>query len=289
MPSDARVDRLARKLAALPERAMHWRVLLDALAAGSIDEAVELVEAILARPPAGGRRPDVLRLRMLEVLAGEAPVAEDGLGYAFRRELYEAALARGAESITRHLRSLPEQADPEVLARRLPKDVAAIPLGRRRSLAKGDDPRLLEKLALDPDPIVLANLLRNPRTREGDVVRIAALRPIGSESLRCIDAETRWQASPRIRGAIARNPYCPIDLAMKLVATLATPVLREIAEDGGLAWPVREAIAIKLESRDEPRTNAPVEQDRPRGATARPFSPSVAAPDPGSRVDGSAA
>lgn len=250
MAANAHAERLAHKLASIPERAMQWRVLLDELRGGCIEEVAPLVEAILARPPTGGRRPDVLRLRMLEVLAGEAPVAGDGLDYAFRRDLHAAAAARGAESILRHLRSLPEQADPAVLARRLPKDVAAIPLGRRRSLAKGDDPRLLEKLALDPDPVVLAHLLRNPRTRESDVVRIAALRPIGGESLRRIDAETRWQASPRIRAAIARNPFCPIDLAMKLVATLATPVLREIAEDGGLAWPVREAIWLELESRD---------------------------------------
>ncbi|MEZ4291438.1 MAG: hypothetical protein R3E53_13230 [Myxococcota bacterium] len=126
--------------------------------------------------------------------------------------------------------------------------MAEIPLGRRRSLAKGD-PLLLEKLALDPDPIVLENLLRNARMREADVVRIAALRPIGAESLRRIDAETRWQSSPRVRAAIARNPYCPIDLAMRLVATLGTTVLREIAEDGGLAWPVREAVLLELEAR----------------------------------------
>ncbi|MEZ4279461.1 MAG: hypothetical protein R3F21_07600 [Myxococcota bacterium] len=251
MASVAPVARLARKLASLSERAMHWHVLLDALRTRSIDEAVDLVETILARPPTAGRRPDVLRLRMLEVLGGEAPIPDHALDYAFRRDLYAAAHVRGAESIQRHLRSLPELAAPEVLARRLPKDVGKIPLGRRRSLAKGDDPRLLEKLALDPDPVVLENLLRNPRMREGDVVRIAALRPIGAESLRRIDGETRWQASPRIRATIARNPFCPIDLAMKLVATLATPLLREIADDGGLAWPVREAILIELESRGE--------------------------------------
>jgi hypothetical protein len=249
MAPDERVERLARKLASLPERAMHWRVLLDALRDRPIEASVELVEAVLARPPSAERRPDVLRLRMLEVLAGHAPIAEDALDYAFRRDLYAAACACGAESVQRHLRSLPELADPEVLARRLPKDVAEIPLGRRRSLAKSDDPHLLEKLALDPDPIVLENLLRNPRTREKDVVRIAALRPIGGESLRRIDGETRWQTSPRVRAAIARNPWCPIDLAMKLVATLGTSILREIGEDGGLAWPVREAIWIELETR----------------------------------------
>jgi hypothetical protein len=244
------VEALARKVAALPERRMHWHALLKTIdACETIEQAAALIEAILDRPVTADHRPDLLRLRLLEVLGGDAPTPDQALGYDFRRELYEAAVTRGAESIQRHLRSLHELADPDVLARRLPRDVAEIPLGRRRSLARGDDPLLLEKLALDPDPVVLENLLRNPRTREADVVRIAALRPIGSESLRCIDAEARWQTHPRVRAAIARNPYCPIDLAMKLVATLGTAVLREIADDAGLTWPVREAILLELESR----------------------------------------
>lgn len=257
MTAEPHIERLSRRIDALPDRAMHWHALIETLRSLSIEEAAELVEAILDRPIRPERRPDLLRLRLLEVLGGDAPVPESALDYDFRRDLYAAAAARGADSIQRHLRSLPELADPEVLARRLPKDVAEIPLGRRRSLARGDDPRLLEKLALDPDPVVLENLLRNPRTREADVVRIAALRPVGGESLRRIDGDTRWQASPRIRATIARNPYCPIDLAMRLVSTLGTTVLREIAEDGGLAWPVREVVLLELESRTPGPTAGP--------------------------------
>lgn len=248
-PADG-IASLARKLASLPERAMHWRVLLEALRKAPIEEAAALVEAILSRPVGSRQRPDLLRLRLLEVLAGASPTPDDALDYAFRRDLYAAADGQGAEAVKRHLHSLPELADAEVLARRLPKDVAEIPLGRRRSLAKGDDPILLDKLALDPDPVVAEHLLRNPRTREPDVVRIAALRPVGGDTLRSIDAIERWHRSPRVRTAIARNPYCPIDLALRLVPTLGTAVLREIVEDPGLAWPVREGIALEIESRD---------------------------------------
>jgi hypothetical protein len=38
---------------------------------------------------------------------------------------------------------------------------------------------------------------------------------------------------------------------MRLVPTLGTAVLREIVDDSGLAWPVREAIQVELETRDE--------------------------------------
>jgi hypothetical protein len=240
---------LARKLASLPERAMHWRVLLETLREGSVEDAARLAETILTRPMGADRRPDLLRLRFLEVLGGASASPKDALDYAFRRDLYAAAHLQGADALKRHLHSLPELADEGVLARRLPKDVAEIPLGRRRSLAKGEDRVLLEKLALDPDPVVLEHLLQNPRTREMDVVRIAALRPVGGESLRRIDADKRWQMNLRVRIAITRNPYCPIDLAMRLLPTLGTRILREINDDSGLAWPVREAIVIELEAR----------------------------------------
>jgi len=242
---------LSRKLASLPERAMQWRVMLDVLRDAPIEEAAQLAETILRRPMDSHRRPDLLRLRLLEVLAGASPTPDFSLDYSFRRELYAAAHEQDAESVKRHLHSLPELANADVLARRLPRDVAEIPLGRRRSLAKGADRLLLEKLAFDPDPVVMEHLLQNPRTREADVVRIAALRPIGGDTLRRIDADARWQANLRVRIAIARNPYCPIDLAMRLLPTLGTGVLEEINDDSGLAWPVREAIEIELEARAE--------------------------------------
>ena len=231
MVDDPRLTSLSRKLASLPERAMHWRVLVEALRAASIEDAASLAETILARPMEADRRPDLLRLRLLEVLGGASPSPEDALDYGFRRDLYAAAHAQGAEAVKRHLQSLPELADQEVLARRLPRDVAEIPLGRRRSLAKGHDRVLLEKLALDPDPMVMEHLLQNPRTRESDVVRIAALRPIGGETLRRIDADTRWQMNQRVRTAIARNPYCPIGIVIKVMGSLPLRDLRDMRTD----------------------------------------------------------
>jgi len=251
------VDALARKIETIPERAMHWHLVLRALRAGPIEFAARLVGEVLARPIAPSRRPDVLRMRLLEVLSGAAPVPEDALDYDFRRNLYAAADAVGADSVKRHLRSRIELADPDVLARRLPREIADIPLGRRRSLAKGEDRLLLDQLALDPDAIVLEHLLRNPRMRESDVIRIAALRPVAAETLERIDAEPRWQRSPRIRSAIARNPFCPLDLSLKLIATLGTKVLKDIARDSGLPLPIREAVAFQLAARSGETALAP--------------------------------
>jgi len=116
----------------------------------------------------------------------------------------------------------------------LPRDVAELALGVRRSLARGMEMRLLEKLLLDPDPIVLDHLLRNPRLTEEHAVRIAARRPISEPALRAVADSARFGVRPRVRVAIARNPYCPTDLALRLLGTLPLPVLREMRADGAL-------------------------------------------------------
>jgi hypothetical protein len=96
------------------------------------------------------------------------------------------------------------------------------------------NPHILEKLLLDPDPIVLDHLLRNPRLTEEHVLRIAARRPISEPALRMLADSARFSVRPRVRAAIARNPYCPTDLALQLIGTLPLPVLREMRADAAL-------------------------------------------------------
>jgi hypothetical protein len=127
--------------------------------------------------------------------------------------------------------------------------MAEIPLGVRRSLARGMDLRVLEKLLLDPDPIVLDHLLRNPRLTEEHVVRIAARRPISEAALRAVAESARYGTRPQVRVAVARNPYCPTDLALRLIGTLPLPVLREMGADGTLEARVRAHARDELRRR----------------------------------------
>jgi hypothetical protein len=112
---------------------------------------------------------------------------------------------------------------------------------------------LLEKLALDPDPVVIGNLLRNPRLREVEVVRIAALRNVPTSTLEEIARVERWATRLLVRTALARNPNCPVALAIRLIGGLPLGVLKTLRSDPGLP--------------DETMRQVEVEIDR-RGATA---------------------
>jgi hypothetical protein len=242
---------LDRKLAHILESRMRLVLVRESLLGLSPEAACALLDVVVQRVPPPSPGSDILRNAIFELLTSPGVESEPGepacLPYAFRRDVYTAALAGGREGVARLLRTLP--AHEEAGRKRLPLEIAEIPLGRRRSLAKGEDPYLLEKLALDPDPMVIANLLRNPRIREPDVVRIAAMRPIPASTLHEIDRSPRWSHQPRIRVALARNPHCPVELAIKLIGTLPLPDLRAMRQDPGLHSEVVAQVALEVARR----------------------------------------
>jgi hypothetical protein len=237
---------LDRRLAHVLERAMRRRLVQEVLHEVRPEEAAALLSLLETRAPRGsaGVR-DLLREACGDVLIGVDPACE--LGYEQRRAIYEAATALGEEGAARLLRTLPARDEGEL---RVPRELAEIPLGRRRSLARGSDERLLELLERDVDAKVIANLLQNPRVREADVVRIAARRPVPASTLEEIFRSPRWATSPRVRTALARNPHCPPGIAVRVVGSLPLAELREMRADPGLHEEARAAVERELARRD---------------------------------------
>ncbi|HXK21746.1 MAG TPA: hypothetical protein VMS55_03615 [Myxococcota bacterium] len=241
---------MERRVCAVAGHAMRRERLLGLLERLEADRSYTVIEALLERP--GAPRPHLhdLRLVLQDVLrAGGAmrPLPAE-LCEAWR----ERARAAGDAFLERLLGASGAAAVMEDPGSALHRAVAELPLGVRRSLARGMDPNVLEKLLLDPDPIVLDHLLRNPRLTEQHAVRIAARRPISEAALRAMADSARFGVRPHVRVAIARNPYCPTDLALRLVGTLPLPALREMRADGALdarvLAHVREEIARRERS-----------------------------------------
>ncbi len=227
---------------------MRRTLVLEAWTSADPGEAVEALRRVLSRPPpaphSGGSAVDPLRDALLDVLSGRDP--RHAAPYALLRDLYERAAEEDDHAILEILRSSRHALDSgEEEESGLPRAIAELPLGVRRSLARGDDPHLLEKLARDPDPIVLRHLLQNPRTREDDVLRIASRRPAREAALVEIHRSPRWSRRTRVRVALARNPGCPSDIALRALGGIPLTELREVARDGTLspelrAWAQRE-------------------------------------------------
>jgi hypothetical protein len=235
---------MERRVRAVSEPAMRRERLLGLLEQLEPERSYAVLASVLERPGSPCPHLHDLRLVLEEVLrvGGATRPLPDALQQAWRRS----ARAAGDAFLER---LLGVHGAAEVMANpasALPRDVAELPLGVRRSLARGMDVRLLERLLLDPDPIVLDHLLRNPRLTEEHVVRIAARRPISETALRAVAESARYGVRPRVRVAIARNPYCPSDLALRLIGSLSLAALREMSSDGTLAESVRTQVREEL-------------------------------------------
>jgi hypothetical protein len=238
---------LDRKLAHIPELRMRVSVVAERVLASDPGAVCEMLGRAMSRPPQPGGDGDRLRDALITLFTA-TPDEPPEIPYEMRRDLYREASQRGDEAVMRLLRSAGGGEHDEVPVRLSP-ELAEIPLGRRRSLAKGDDPLLLEKLALDPDPQVIANLLRNPRLREAEVVRIAALRTVPTSTLIEVARAPRWSKRTHVRVALARNPNCPLDVALQALGTLPLPELREMRGDPGLPDETRRQVLAEIERR----------------------------------------
>lgn len=125
----------------------------------------------------------------------------------------------------------------------------ALTLGERRSLARRPSRAAFEKLLRDPHPLVIHNLLRNPRLTEDDVLRLAARRPAHPEVIVEILRHPEWSQRARVRMAIIQNPRCPLSIAVPLVRLLIRPELHQVVAAADVSPMVRAAAQELLERR----------------------------------------
>lgn len=117
----------------------------------------------------------------------------------------------------------------------LPRAMAKVPLGVRRSLARRNDIGLIERLLGDPDPAVLENLLNNPRITELEVVRMAARSPVREAVLTAIARHPRWGIRQRVRVTLAHNPGTPTAITLGLLHLLLDQDLEALTKDSRLS------------------------------------------------------
>jgi hypothetical protein len=145
--------------------------------------------------------------------------------------LRQAALAQRLLSLQRVIRRVPVPSQPpEPTEPRIPDYGAGreLTLGERRNLARRSDRQRFDMLLRDPHPMVVSELLTNPKTTEDDVVRLAALRPARPSSIEAI-ARTRWLARRRVRMTVLLNPGSPPRISLPLVGLCTRTELLELA------------------------------------------------------------
>ena len=189
--------------------------------------------------------PDVLAA-LLDVVIGESEISEPKArevlvtialwvaGQARESDLdglRRAALDQRLLSLQRVIRRVPSPSQaPEPTEPRIPDYGRGreLTLGERRNLARRSDRQNFDALLRDPHPMVVTELLTNPKTTEDDVVRLAALRPVRSSTIEAI-ARTRWLSRRRVRMTVLLNPGSPARVSLPLVGLCTRSELLELA------------------------------------------------------------
>ena len=228
--------RLKRVLRSLPDADFRLGWLRDYLAATALEQAAEELHALCEE---GEQSVPDAREAMLSVAALFAERGECELV----RRLRAVAHTQGLLSLERFLRRGTDSsgADPPVEELPVPDYGTGreLTVGERRSLARRPDRRAFERLLADPHPLVLRQLMQNPKLTEDDVLVLATRRPARITALKQIVAAPGWLSRQRVRMAILLNPGTPSYIAMPLLILCTRPELRELADAADIPLVVR--------------------------------------------------
>lgn len=237
----ADAEALAARLRVLEEGPVRVLAAARGLAALAPARAAEVVGALVDAAAAGDP---------VAVVAAARALCGDLVPYEHRAAVYQAAVDAGLDEVAALLLAPPPQAAWQAPADKADPRLSRLTLGHKKAMARTHrDPDLLARLAAEGEPVVVRELLRNPRLTEDFAVRLAARRPCRPETLRCLFDDRRWRTRPRVAAALVQNPYVETELALKLLPALAVRDLAGVAEDGALHALVRAAARRLLELR----------------------------------------
>jgi hypothetical protein len=229
------VLKLQRTICALPEPAGHPNAVAREFFRWGPQVSVEALHRFhegLVDTQARGAYMGVLRLF----------ISPKELPYHLKQPMYAYARKQGYVSISHCFLRPPAQrkrGTGECLSPEPPESDKT--LGERRTLARSLDRLVITRVRRDPDPMVVRNLLKNPRLKEEDVIRIASSRPVRAQVLVDISQHRTWLNAPKVQLTLALNPYTPTYITMALLPLLNLKDLREMSGDHKLHVVVREA------------------------------------------------
>ncbi len=227
-------DAMIREIAALPEDDMRLTALGRRLAPMTPEDTAYFLDALYRseHPPARKARraivdPDTLR---------------KALGHQRCKEVYLASLRLGLLKVSRLFTDLrPHRTGPAGYDKEEEAKMEMITLGQRRSLSKSGVKDTLDRLLSDPDPMVIGNILNNPRITEREALKIASKRPNSARILKLLACHRRWSKRYSVIKAVALNPYTQPRISIALLEELLTQDLRLVSTDNTVLPQVRHA------------------------------------------------
>lgn len=127
--------------------------------------------------------------------------------------------------------------------------IRALPYAEKIILATRTDRSERAVLIQENDPQILYYLLKNPRITTEEVLRIARMTSISVMVADQIAKTTQWSSNQEIRSALVNNPRTAPTLALRLLATLSEPEIRQIAKSTAVSQALKQSAMKILMSR----------------------------------------
>ncbi len=237
------VEKSITEIAALPEERMRLVSLAERLKKLAPADAARFLD--LLHNSANARAV----ARVLPVLVNPEGLKKE-LGQGACRAVCAAAIELGLAGVSRLFTDLPPR--KQGLAGYTMEEEAKMEmmtLGQRRAMSKSLEKDTLDRLLSDPDPMVIGNILNNPRVTEKEVVKVASRRPNSPAILKLIAGHRVWSKRQGVKRALAMNPYAPPRTAIGLLASMPSAELEAISKDDTLHAQVRSHAAELVEQR----------------------------------------
>lgn len=239
-----------RAVSAFPELQMRRAKLDEVLRRLEAEEAVWFIDQ-LVRGALWGRTAEVDALLATSSWLIRLRLADE---YELLQGLYVAAHETKRDSILSMLRDFPAHQAMGPNARlpdtKLPI-TREVSLGEKRTMASGQDRRLLERLIHDNNPLVIEKLMRNPLIQIQDVIAIASRRPTLPALLIPVVMSDSWFIETRVRETLVQNPYVPTGIALRVLPTLHTTILRKLRFSGDLHPEIAEKAKLYVSLREQ--------------------------------------
>lgn len=227
---------LVRRIVSVLGREARLALWAEALAALPPPEAARELDEVVRGAAARGEECLVAYLPLVDLCDLAARVGAGRLA-----DVLEAAREADREASLLILESHGRSGLPAELGPPPDPVLDTLTLGHRKAAARGLRGPLLDRILRDPDPRVVAEVLRNPRLRESEVLAIASRRPCPAEVFHLLARAEAWVCRPAVRRAVALNPCAPLALAVALLPTLTAPELADLAGQPSLPEALRWA------------------------------------------------
>ncbi|MBK8173410.1 MAG: hypothetical protein IPK60_24175 [Sandaracinaceae bacterium] len=229
---------MRRRIAGITDTAVRVSYLRTTLLALATEDALTLLSAMTAAAQVRDAATTDLLLATSVALAHESC-------RALRTSITTLAREQNLADVSRFFAPSSETSPDPSSETNLPNLGKGRPLslGERKSLARTHNRDLIARVLRDPSADVMRILLGNPRITEDDVVRLCARRPQSGRVLMEVFRHTRWVTRYRVRTALVRNPYTPLEIALQLVPHLTSQDARMVAQSQDLDTTLRDACA----------------------------------------------